>query len=62
MDNKELNRLIHDDLIPKQQMFKSYEALAGNGFHFSHQIFRKVALSIQEVIDIVRSLTNEEVI
>jgi hypothetical protein len=60
MDNKEIHDLIHNELIPIQQSFKSYEHLAGSGFHFSHQIFRKCVLHIQEVIDMARSLTLKE--
>jgi len=60
MDNQELNKIIHDHLLPIQQSFKSYEKLAGNGFHFSHQIFRKCALHIQEVIEIVKELAEEK--
>jgi len=56
MNNQEINDLIHKKLLPKQQSFKEYEKLAGNGFHFSSQVFRDCVKDIQEVIDIAREL------
>jgi hypothetical protein len=60
MNNEELNRIIHSELIPIQNSFKSYQQLAGNGFHFSPEIFKKCIKNIQEVIEITRSLAKEE--
>jgi hypothetical protein len=61
MDNKEISRVIHEELIPIQQSFKSYEQLASNGsYHFDPKIFRKCCLKIQEVIDILRNSIKEE--
>lgn len=61
MDNKEINDIIHSQLIPIQQMFKSYEQLASNGsYHFDPKIFRKCCLKIQVVIDVLRNSSKEE--
>lgn len=60
MDTKEINDIIHNELLPAQQAFKSYEQIADNStFHFSPKIFRKCSLNIQKVIDIARNLTKE---
>jgi hypothetical protein len=61
MEVKELDKIIHNDLLPIQQAFKSYEQLACNGcFRFDPKIFRKCSLKIQLVIDTARQLTKEE--
>ena len=60
MNNKEISDLIHDELIPCQQVFKSYEQLAGNGFRFNTKEFRKCIACIQRVIDTARELVKEE--
>jgi len=61
MENKELDEIIHNKLLPLQQRFLSYEKLANESFRFDSKHFQKAAESIQEVIDIVRSLTKEEI-
>ena len=58
MNNKHLDELIHSELLPTQQTFKSYEQLAQGDFRFSPKIFKKCALSIQKVIDAARELAN----
>lgn len=60
LNNKEINDIIHNEIIPIQQMFKSYEHLAENpAFRFDPKIFRKCVLKIQVVIDNARELANE---
>jgi hypothetical protein len=54
-------KLIHDELLPIQQMFRSYETLSHNEcFRFNPKIFNKCTLKIQEVILIARDLAKEE--
>jgi len=62
MDNcREIDKVIHDQLVPLQQMFKSYEQLAHNSFyHISPKVFKKCYVEIQTVINIARDLTKEE--
>ena len=58
--NKEINGIIHKELIPIQQMFRSYEHLANGNFRFDPKIFRKCVLKIEEVIEILRNNVKEE--
>jgi len=60
MDNKELDRIIHETLLPIKQSFVSYQQLANGNFRFDPKIFRRCAVHIEEVITIVRNLTQEE--
>jgi hypothetical protein len=59
MNYENLNNVVHK-LVSKQQVFKEYEKLAGNGFHFSPQTFRDCARIIQETIEIARGLSEED--
>lgn len=57
---KKLNNLIHKELIPIQQIFKTYEYLSQKPFfHFDKKIFNKCTIKIQKLIDIVRELSEE---
>jgi len=56
----DLDKLIHDDLLPLRQSFLSYEQLANGSYRFDAKIFRKAAQKVQVVIEIARSLTVEE--
>jgi len=60
MKNEELDKIIHNKLLPLQQRFLSYEKLANGSFYFDGKHFSKAAESIQEVIDIVRDITTED--
>jgi len=60
MDNKQLHKIIHDDLLPMVQMFHSFGKLANDRFLFSAKHFQKAALKIQEIINILRGLAKEE--
>jgi len=57
----EINKIIHDELIPIQQQLKSYEQLANGEFRFTTKQFKKAIKSIQKVIDLLREIggTNE---
>ena len=58
--NDRIDDFIHNELIPIQQMFKSYEELCYNpSFHIDGKIMRKCALKVQEVINIARELAKE---
>ena len=60
MNTQEVDKLIHEELLPIQQMFHSYELLANNGmFRFSPSVFKKCAIKIQVVIDNARELAKE---
>jgi hypothetical protein len=57
-----LDAIIHKELIPIQQAFKSYEELAKSGsYRFDPKIFRKCAAKLQEVINIARDLAGKEI-
>ena len=56
----DLDKLIHDELLPLRQSFLSYEQLANGSYRFDAKIFRKAAQKVQVVIEIARSLTVEE--
>ena len=59
--NEEINKIIHDELIPIQQIFRSYERLSTNSsFHFDGKIFKKCIFKIQDVIEIARRLSGGE--
>ena len=51
--------IIHRELVPLQQTFRSWEQLANGSFRFDPKTFRKAALKVQEVIDIARQLTED---
>ena len=54
---KQINNIIHNEIIPIQQIFKYYEHAAFNRtFHFDGKIFRKCAIKCQELIGIARKL------
>ena len=60
-EGKKIDEIIHQELIPIQQAFKSYEQLCQNpSYHFDSKIFRKCCLKIQNVIDTARQLHKEE--
>jgi len=60
MNTQEVNKLIHEELLPIQQMFHSYELLANSGmYRFSPSVFKKCAVKIQVVIDNARELAKE---
>ena len=60
MDNRKIDNLIHDNLIPIQQIFKTYEHLSQNpSFHFNREIFTKCVQKTQELIEIARELAKE---
>lgn len=57
---EQINKIIHDELIPIQQMFISFEGLAHNPtFHFKPEQFKKCALKTQVLIDEYRNLVSE---
>jgi len=56
----DLDKLIHDDLLPLRQSFLSYEQLANGSYRFDAKIFRKAAQKVQVVIEIARGLTIME--
>ena len=56
----DLDKLIHDDLLPLRQSFLSYEQLANGSYRFDAKIFRKAAQKVQVVIEIARTLIKEE--
>jgi len=59
--NEQLDEIIHSQLLPIQQSFKSYELLATNSsYRFDPKIFRKCVTKLQEIINIARELANKE--
>jgi hypothetical protein len=60
MDNgNSIDKIIHEELLPLQQSFKSYEILAVNSsYRFDPKVFRKCAVKVQEVINIARELAK----
>lgn len=54
-----INKLIHDEILPIQNMFKSYKQLSYNpAFHFNGGIFDKCIRRCQELIEIARELVK----
>lgn len=57
--NEQINNIIHNDLIPIQQIFRNYEKLSHNpSFYFNGEIFRECALKIEEIIEILREFAR----
>lgn len=57
-----LDAIIHKELMPIQQSFKSYEELAKSGsYRFDPKIFRRCATKIQDVITIARKMAGKEI-
>lgn len=56
----EIDKIIHQDLIPLQGKFRSWLELANGNFRFEPKTFHKAIEAIQKVIDIARDLAKEE--
>lgn len=52
----ELDKVIHEQLIPLQGKFRSWLELANGNFRFEPKTFHKAIEAIQRVIDIAREL------
>ena len=54
---EELNKIIHEELLPLRQAFLSYEQLSHNpSMRVDPKIFRKCAVKIDKLIIIAREL------
>jgi len=61
MVNKELDELIHDELLPIRQMFLSYSQLCNDSpFKIDPKILKKCAVKTECLIAIARELANDK--
>ena len=55
----ELDKVIHEQLIPLQGKFRSWLELANGNFRFEPKTFHKAIEAIQRVIDIAKQHKEE---
>jgi len=52
-----IDKIIHEEMLPIRQMFVSYSELAKNPLiHFDPKVFKKCAMKIEELIGILREV------